>query len=97
MPLISFTVRMTFPQEERAAIDGALRSLTQASRQEPGCITYTAHRVESAPDTVLIYEQYKDEAALDAHKESTHFQQYAEGVLYQKMTSREVEQLVALS
>jgi quinol monooxygenase YgiN len=96
MPLISFTVRMSFPPEEREAIADALRHLTAASRQEPGCISYIAHQVQSAPDTVLIYEQYKDEAALDAHKESAHFQRYAAGVLYQKMTQRDVEQLIAL-
>ncbi len=95
--MLSFTVRMTFAPEDRAEIANALRTLTAQSREEPGCLTYIAHQVESAPDTIVIYEQYRDEAALDAHKASPHFAKYATGVLYQKMLTREVENLIALS
>jgi quinol monooxygenase YgiN len=96
MPPISFTVRMTFPRNEREAIDEALRALGAASRKEPGCVNYIAHWVkgdDTSPDTVLIYEQYQDEAAVEAHRQSPHFQQYATGVLYKRMLSREVEHL----
>lgn len=95
--MLSFTVRMMFLPEDREDIASTLRALTAASRQEPGCISYIAHQVESAPDTILIYEQYRDSAALDAHKASAHFAKYATGVLYQKMQAREVEHLIALS
>jgi quinol monooxygenase YgiN len=95
--MLSFTVRMTFPPEDRAAIAVALRALTAASREEPGCITYIPHQVESARDTILIYEQYTNHAALEAHKATPHFAKYATGVLYQKMQTREVENLIALS
>ena len=57
-------------------------------RQEPGCVTYIPHFVEGEPCTVLIYEQYTDEAALDHHRGSPHFHQYAIGGLYQKMKDR---------
>jgi quinol monooxygenase YgiN len=94
--MLSFTVRMTFAPQDRAEIAATLRSLTAASREEPGCISYIAHQVESTPDTILIYEQYRGQAALDAHKDSPHFAKYATGVLYQKMLAREVENLIAL-
>ena len=63
--MISFTVRLTFEEGDREAIARLLRSLTPASRQEPGCVNYLAHFVEGEPLTVLIYEQYTDEAALE--------------------------------
>jgi quinol monooxygenase YgiN len=44
----------------------------------------------------LIYEQYADEAALDAHRNSSHFHQYAIGGLYQKMRQRQIENLTAV-
>lgn len=95
--MISFTVRMTFRPEDREEIAIILRELTAASRQEPGCMNYVPHRVESDPDTILIYEQYRDHAAADAHRNSPHFAQYAVGGLYQRMLQRSVEVLDAIA
>ena len=91
--MVSFTVRMTFRPEDREEIATTLRELAAASRAEPGCISYIPHRVESDPDTIVIYEQYRDRAALDAHKASPHFALYAIGGLYQRMRVRSVEML----
>jgi quinol monooxygenase YgiN len=95
--MISFTVRMTFSQDDRDEIGDALRGLAAASRQEPGCVTYVAHTVVGDPDTVVIYEQYADDAAADAHRQSAHFKKYAVGVLYQRMRERLREDLKALA
>jgi quinol monooxygenase YgiN len=94
--MVSFTIRMTFHAEDRQEIADALRKLAQASRQEPGCVTYIPHCVQGGPDTVLIYEQYRDDAAAEAHRQSEHFKKHAVGCLYQKMREREREDLVAL-
>jgi quinol monooxygenase YgiN len=94
--MLSFTVRMTFDQADRDGIEEILRHLTAASRQEPGCVSYIPHFVEGEACTVLIYEQYLDEAALDHHRGSPHFHQYAIGGLYQKMRERQVENLSAI-
>ena len=53
---------MRFRPEDREEIADILRRLTLASRQEPGCVSYVPHAIEAEPDTVLIYEQYRDEA-----------------------------------
>ncbi len=95
--MISFLVRLKFAPEDRSDIAESLRLLTAASRQEPGCVTYVPHHLEDDPDTVLIYEQYKDAAALEAHRQSDHFKKHAVGGLYQKMRERALENLVALS
>lgn len=95
--MLSFTVRMTFAPEEHLEIAEMLRHLTAASRQEPGCVNYIAHFVEGDPGTVLIYEQYVDEAALEHHRSTPHFHEYAIGGLYQRMRDRQVENLTAVS
>jgi len=95
--MISFTVRMKFKPEDREEIHEALRALTQASRQEPGCVTYVCHTVEADPDTVVIYEQYRDAPAQDAHRASAHFKKHAVGCLYQRMLERSVENLSAVA
>ena len=57
------------------------RKLEQASRQEPGCLMYIVHRHRSDSGRFFIYEQYRDDAALEAHRRSPHFQEYAVGAL----------------
>jgi quinol monooxygenase YgiN len=89
-------VRLKFAAEDRTDVAETLRALAAASRKEPGCVSYIPHQLEGDPDTVLIYEQYKDEHALDAHKASDHFKQHAVGGLYQKMRERSVENMIAL-
>ncbi len=91
--MISFTVRMKFRPEDRQRVAEVLTALVAASRQEPGCITYVAHTVEGEPDTVLIYEQYRDEQALEMHRGSKHFQAGVVAGLYQLMLDRQVENL----
>lgn len=94
--MVSFIVRFTFNPEDRADVAETLRLLAAASRREPGCVSYIPHQLEDDPDTVLIYEQYVDQKALAAHRETDHFKQYAVGGLFQKMRERSVENLLAL-
>jgi quinol monooxygenase YgiN len=51
--------------------------LTKESRKEPGCVTYQVHRHRTEPRRFFIYEQYRDDAALEAHRSAPHFLQYA--------------------
>lgn len=94
--MLSFTVRMTFDQTDRDEIAEILCHLTAGSRKEPGCASYIPHLVEGEACTVLIYEQYVDDAALEHHRGTPHFHQYAIGGLYQKMKERQVENLTAV-
>ncbi|HMF64652.1 MAG TPA: putative quinol monooxygenase [Edaphobacter sp.] len=94
--MLSFIVRMRFEQEDCEEVAEWLRLLTSASRQEPGCVSYIPHFVEGDTCTVLIYEQYVDEAALDHHRNAPHFHQYAVGGLYQRMRDRQLENLTAV-
>jgi quinol monooxygenase YgiN len=95
--MISFTVRMTFRSEDREDIHNILRDLTRLSRHEAGCVSYVPHFVESEPDTIVIYEQYRDQAAVEHHRGTEHFAKFAVGGLYQKMLERHVETLIALA
>lgn len=94
--MVSFIIRLTFAPEDRADIADALSILATESRREPGCVTYIPHQLQDDPNTVLIYEQYRDQAAHEAHRDSPHFKKYAIGQLYQKMRNRSVDNLIAL-
>jgi len=94
--MTSFTVRMKFAKEDRDEIAEILRELTMATRQEPGCVSYIPHWVQGEPSTVLIYEQYADQKAEEAHRQSAHFKRYAVGGLFQKMLDRVREDLASV-
>lgn len=94
--MISFTVRMKFSPVDMAEVRTHLEQLALASRQEPGCVSYIPHIVESEPDTVVIYEQYRDADALEAHRSSPHFDEYATNGLYRKVRERHLETLLAV-
>ena len=66
--------------EER--VERTLLALAAASREEPGCRSYRPTRSVDDPRVFVIYEEYDDEAALEAHSASAHFRRYVleEGV-----------------
>ncbi len=59
-----------------ADVASLFSKLTEESRQEPGCAMYVVHRHRTESRRFFIYEQYKDEAALEAHRSAPHFLQY---------------------
>jgi (4S)-4-hydroxy-5-phosphonooxypentane-2,3-dione isomerase len=50
--------------------------LTTESRKEPGCLMYQVHKHKTDPRRFFIYEQYNDDAALEAHRSAPHFLQF---------------------
>ena len=75
-------------EDEAVALFG---KLTEATRAEPGCRMYLAHRSTADPRRFFLYEQYDDQAALDAHRAAPHFEQYAKGGLFPIIESRTPE------
>lgn len=53
-----------------------LQTLGEASREEPGVITYTTHVDPENPREFFIYEKYHDVSGLEAHQETAHFKEY---------------------
>jgi len=68
-----------------------IRLLQEHSRKEPGCLLYVGHQSTSDPRRFLFYEQYKDQAALDAHRNAPYFKQYVNGGLDPIMEQRNRE------
>ena len=67
-------IAKTGRESETAAI---FEKLQAESRKEAGCTTYQVHKHKTDPRRFFIYEQYKDDAALEAHRSSPHFLQMA--------------------
>jgi quinol monooxygenase YgiN len=61
--------------EER--VRRALVALASPSRREPGCLAYRPVQSTEDPCSFLIFEEYVDEAAYQAHAASDHFRRHA--------------------
>ena len=58
-----------------------IRIMQEHSRKEPGCVLYIGHQSIDDPRRFLMYEQYKDTAALDVHRNAPYFKRYVNGGL----------------
>jgi (4S)-4-hydroxy-5-phosphonooxypentane-2,3-dione isomerase len=77
------------------AVEEALREMGEVvKRDEPRCSTYRAARSTEDADIFVLYEEYEDEAALLAHRETPHFRELIEGRIVPLLVSREREILV---
>lgn len=74
------------------ALAALLREQAEAVREaEPGCLVYRPHRSTTDPEVFLFYEQYRDEAALDAHRKAPHLARYRERREKEGLTEGAVE------
>ncbi len=62
--------------ENREKVLTAARSLVEASRKEDGCRAYDIFESATIPEHLMICETWRDQAALDAHSVSPHFEKY---------------------
>lgn len=81
-------------EDEAIALFG---KLTEHTVKEPGCRMYLAHRSTTDPRRFLLYEQYDDQAALDAHRAAPHFAQFGTAGLFQLIESRTPELYIPLA
>jgi (4S)-4-hydroxy-5-phosphonooxypentane-2,3-dione isomerase len=65
-----------------------IQILQEHSRKEAGCLMYIGHQSTEDPRKFLFYEQYKDAAALEAHRNAPYFKHYVIGGLDAIMESR---------
>jgi (4S)-4-hydroxy-5-phosphonooxypentane-2,3-dione isomerase len=59
------------------------------SDQEPGCAMYIVNRAVDDPRHFLLYEQYVDQAALEAHTQTPLFQEKILGTVVPMLERRE--------
>jgi quinol monooxygenase YgiN len=72
------------------AVATALKEYTPLARAEPGCAMFVTHRNRDDPREFVLYEQYRDAAALDEHRASEHFAAVAQARIWPLLEGREV-------
>jgi quinol monooxygenase YgiN len=48
------------------------RQVAAVRTNEPDCLAYRLHRLSQDPTVFLFYEQYRSEAAFEAHRKAQH-------------------------
>jgi quinol monooxygenase YgiN len=66
-------VLYTFPDAEADAAERLLRELGAASRREEGCLGFEVCRGDDDRGSFVLFEKWRDQAALDAHYATEQF------------------------
>ncbi|MBX7540960.1 putative quinol monooxygenase [Qipengyuania sphaerica] len=73
-----------------AAMQKAMVEMVRASRAEDGCLDYSFARDIADPDTLVLFERWRDRAALEAHGTSAHMAVWREVMAANPPASRDI-------
>ena len=73
-----------------------LQANAAASRDEPGCREFSVFQDVGDPRRVLLYEEYADEVAFQAHRHTPHFRDLIEGQVVPLLDERTWTRLAPL-
>ena len=74
---VNLNVRWKAAPGRDAELESRLSALVAPSRAEPGCVRYELYRNAETPGEFMFCEAFVDQAALDAHIATPHFQAFA--------------------
>jgi quinol monooxygenase YgiN len=86
----------TFPADKAEEAARVLRALRDASRAEPGCVTFDVSRGSDDANVFVLYEEWRDQAALDEHYQTEHFQKFGINGIRALSTNRLAHRCVPL-
>ena len=79
--MISLVVHLdVVPERREEFLEAITANAASTFGDEPGCLRFDVCRSQSDPDHFVLYEIYRDEAALAAHREAPHFARWREAV-----------------
>jgi quinol monooxygenase YgiN len=89
--MLILAVNLTMSAGHEDEVNDMFRKLQAATRHEPGCINYVVQRSRENPRHYLVYEQYKNEAALEEHRNSPHFKKFATDGVFRFVEERRAD------
>ena len=66
------------PEHRSEFVDLARHNADHATADEPGCVRFDVIQDRDDPNCFRLYEVYRDDAALAAHRQTPHFKRYIE-------------------
>ena len=92
---ITIVARWQPHKESYDEVRAIINQLRPKSLSEPGCLGYEVFESTDASGTILLLEHYRDADALEAHKQSEHYQTLVVGQALALLADRKVEVLQA--
>lgn len=77
-------------QENLQSVLSLLPELAEKTRTEEGNLQYNIYQSPADPTQLILAETYRDEASLEAHRSSVHFQQIVLQQIVPLLEKREV-------
>ena len=68
------------PEALERFLELATDDASQSVAKEPGCHQFDVTVEQAAPNRVVLYEVYDDEAAFDAHLQTPHLETFRDGI-----------------
>ena len=66
--MLTFTAKLTVQAGSEQEFERIMRMAVSKVREEPGNHAYVFHRSTQDPRVFMFYEEYDDQAALEAHR-----------------------------
>ena len=66
------------PEHKEAFMEAMLDDARGSINNEPGCLRFDVVEDQEDPNRIFLYEVYKDEAALEAHRAAPHYTKWRE-------------------
>jgi quinol monooxygenase YgiN len=79
-----------------AEVEALLAEMRRRTKAEPGCLLYELHRCPGEP-TFVLYEQYADEGAIEAHHASPHYRELVLGRAPALLRSRDIRRMPVIA
>jgi autoinducer 2-degrading protein len=79
MVILHVTVQVK-PEHVSEFLDVVRHDAEHSEKDEPGCLRFDVIQDRDDRNRFYFYEIYRDEAALEAHRQTPHFKLYAEKV-----------------
>jgi quinol monooxygenase YgiN len=83
-------VKWVIKESETARILALLPELAEKTRQEPGNDLYNIYQSQTNQNELILHEQYKDESAAEAHRQSEHYKRIVANLIAPYLEVREV-------
>ena len=80
MSNIKIVALVTVKPEYTETLAAQFKELVKASRAEAGNISYDLHQGIGKPERFVFVENWKSQAAIDAHNASEHFQGFVKAI-----------------
>jgi quinol monooxygenase YgiN len=88
MPELQVIAHHDMKPGEEDAVLALLPRLIEATRAEPGCISFDAYRKLDEPGKYVLLERYDSREAFAAHRESAHFEEFVLGGIAPRLERR---------